>query len=185
MRENSTKPLTFYSNLTMKKEDIKGATPLGLTDGMVVVEAAELRKTGLGSGTKFHAGDIIVFPSMEDLQVYSTTFTDKGGNQRKYELVKVGFNDRVKVIPVASFRRDKNGVDDFADEYSRMSPLCRDLQVANDDYERISILAGHTVRVESLFPGRNYKFGDGRLPYNKDDTTTFSTSSWPVFVLVD
>jgi hypothetical protein len=171
----------------MKKEDIKSAQPLGLAEGMVIVEAAKLRKTGLGSGIKFHVGDKITVPDMEDLQVYSTTFTARDGKEREYELIKVGFNDRVKLIPVASFRRDKNGVDEVADEYSRKSALCRDLQMANDDYERISILAGHTVIVKEVFgTGRNYKYVNGeRVPYNKDDTSTFTTAAWPVFEMVD
>lgn len=168
----------------MKKEDIKSAQPLGLTEGMVLCDTARLRKTGLGSGIKFHVGDVITFPDLADLQIYSTTFTSRDGKEREYELVKVAFNDRVKLIPVASFRRDKNGIDTYADEYSRRSDLCRDLQMANDDYERISILAGHTIRVKEVFDARNYKYENGqRVPYNKDDVHTFTTSSWPVFIM--
>lgn len=168
----------------MKKSDIKGTAPLGLVEGMVECDLQKLRKTGLGTGLKFHIGDVILFPDLEELQIYSTSFTTRSGEQRDYELVKVAFNGRVRLIPVASFRRDKNGVDEIADEYSRKSDLCRDLQMANDDYERICILAGKTVTVREVFPGRNYKYGDdGRIPYNKDDTSTFTTSSWPVFVL--
>ena len=167
----------------MKKSEIKGTQPLGLVEGMVQCDLAKLRKTGTGNGLKFHIGDVIEFPDLEDIQIYSTSFTAKDGQQRDYELIKVAFNGRVRLIPVASFRRDRNGVDDVADAYSRESELCRDLQMANDDYERISILAGKTVMVKHVFSGRNYKYdGGNRVPYNKDDTSTFTTSAWPVFI---
>ena len=171
----------------MKKEDIKSAKPLGLTEGMVVCEVAKLRKTGTGVGIKFHVGDKIQFPPIEDLEVYSTSFTGRDGKEREYELVKVAFNEKVRLIPVASFRRDRNGVDEVADEYSRQSELCRDLQMANDDFERISMLAGHTVIVKNIFgTGRNYKYVEGtRVPYNKDDVNTFTTAAWPIFEFVD
>lgn len=167
----------------MKKSDIKGTTPLGLVEGMVECDIQKLRKTGLGTGLKFHVGDVIEFPDLEDIQIYSTTFLTKDKEERTYELIKVAFNGRVRLIPVASFRRDKNGVDEIADEYSRKSDLCRDLQMANDDFERISVLAGKTISVREVFPGRNYKYDGGRIPYNKDDVNTFTTSSWPVFVI--
>lgn len=167
----------------MKKSDIKGTTPLGLVEGMVQCDIAKLRKTGTGNGLKFHIGDVIEFPDLEDIQIYSTSFTTKSGDERTYELVKVAFNGRVRLIPVASFRRDRNGIDEIADKYSRESDLCRDLQMANDDYERISVLAGRKIYVKDVFPGRNYKYDGGtRMPYNKDDTNTFTTSSWPVFL---
>lgn len=169
----------------MKKSEIKGIAPLGLVDGMVKCDLAKLRKTGTGNGLKFHVGDIILFPDLEELEIYSTSFTGKDGNDHEYELIKVAFNNRVKLIPIASFRRDRNGIDEIADEYSRKSDLCRDLQMANDDYERISILAGKTVIVKEVFPGRNYKYDGGRVPYNKDDVNTFTTSTWPVFVIQD
>ena len=168
----------------MKSSEIKGQTPIGLVEGMVVCELAKLRKTGVGSGVKFHVGDVIEIPVMEDIQIYSTTFTSKkDGVEREYELIKVAFNDRVKLNPVASFRRDKNGVEEIADEYSRKSNICRELQMANDDYERVAILSGKTIEVVDIFPGRNYKFNDGRVPYNKDDVDSYTTSSWPVFEL--
>ena len=170
----------------MKSSEIKGQTPLGLVEGMVVCDLAKLRKTGVGSGVKFHIGDIIEIPVLEDIQVYTTSFTSKKDKvEREYELIKVAFNGRVKLIPVASFRRDKNGVDEVADEYSQRSEICRELQMANDDYERIALLAGKTIKVTDVFPGRNYKFGDdGRIPYNKDNVDSYSTSSWPVFIVL-
>lgn len=168
----------------MKSSEIKAQQPLGLVEGMVVCDLAKLRKTGVGSGVKFHVGDVIEIPVMEDIQIYSTRFTSKkDGIEREYELIKVGFNGRVKLIPVASFRRDKNGVDEVADEYSRRSDICRELQMANDDYERVAILAGKTIKVVDVFPGRNYKFDEGRVPYNKDNVDSYTTSSWPVFEL--
>lgn len=170
----------------MKKEDIKSAKPLGLTEGMTKCDAAKLRKTGTGAGIKFHKEDLIEFPDFDDLEIYTTSFTSKDGQQHDYELIKVAFNGRVRLIPVASFRRDKNGVDEVADEYSRESDLVRDLQMANDDYERISILAGHKVRVKNIFEnGRIYKYDNGRVPYNKNDNTTFETRAWPIFVFAD
>ena len=169
----------------MKSSDIKGQTPIGMVEGMVQCDIAKLRKTGVGSGIKFHIGDVIDIPDLQDIQIYTTTFTSKKDNkEREYELIKVGFNGKVKLIPVASFRRDKNGVDDVADEYSRQSDVCRELQMANDDYERVAILAGKSVKVTNVFPGRNYKFDEnGRIPYNKDNVDSYSTSSWPIFVL--
>lgn len=170
----------------MKKEDIVSAKPLGFTEGMVKCDAAKLRKTGTGSGIKFHQNDEIEFPDFDQLEIYTTSFTSKDGQQHDYELIKVAFNNRVRLIPVASFRRDKNGVDEVCDEYSRESDLVRDLQVANDDYERISILAGHKIRVKGLFDkGRIYKYDNGRIPYNKNDNTTFETKVWPIFVFAD
>lgn len=171
----------------MKKEDIVSARPLGLTEGMVKCDAAKLRTTGQTAGIKFHKDDKIVFPDFDQLEFYTTTFTTKDGVQHDYELVKVAFNDRVRLIAVACFRRDKNGVDEICDEYSRESNLVRDLQVSNDDYERISILAGHTVVVKRLFEkGRIYKYeGGARIPYNKDDNSTFETRVWPVFDFED
>lgn len=168
----------------MKKSDIKGTAPLGFVEGMVECDLTKLRKTGLGTGLKFHIGDTIEFPDIEDIQIYSTSFKSKDGEEREYELIKVCFNGRVRLIPVASFRRDKNGIDEIADEYSRKSELCRDLQMSNDDYERICILSGKTIRVQEVFPGRNYKYDNGRVAYNKDDTSTFTTSSWPVFIII-
>ena len=169
----------------MKKEDIVSAKPLGLSEGMTRCDASKLRKTGTGGGIKFHEGDVIDFPNFEQLEIYTTSFTSKSGEQHDYELIKVSFNDRVRLIPVASYRRDKNGVEEVADEYSRESDLVRDLQLC---YERISILAGRSVKVKKLFDkGRTYKYDDSRqrIPYNKDDTSTFETKAWPIFVFVD
>lgn len=167
----------------MKKSDIKGTAPLGLVDGMTECPIEKLRKTGLGNGLKFHVGDVIEFPDLEDIQIYTTSFKTKDNVEREYELIKVGFCGRVRLIPVASFRRDRDGVEEVADEYSRKSQLCRDLQMSNDDFERISILAGKTVIVKEIFPGRNHQYADGsRVPYNKDDIKTFTSRSWPVFV---
>lgn len=166
----------------MKKSDIKGATPYGLTDGMEVCPIEKLRKTGLGNGLKFHVGDTIEFPDLDDIQIYTTSFVTKSKEEREYELVKVCFCGRVRLIPIASFRRDRDGIEEVADEYSRKTSLCRDLQMANDDYERISILAGKTIVVRENFPGRNHQYADGaRVAYNKDDINTFITRNWPVF----
>lgn len=167
----------------MKSSEIKAQQPIGMTEGMVLCDIAKLRTTGLGSGIKFHIGDVITIPELQDIQVYSRSFTSKRDNKvYDYEVIKVAFNDRVRTISVASFRRDKNGVDEIADEYSRKSAICRELQMANDDYERVATLAGKTVKVVDVFPGRNYKFdSNGRVPYNKDNVDSYTTSSWPVF----
>lgn len=171
----------------MKKEDIKGMTPLGLVEGMrLLTDLAKLRKTGTGGALKFHIGDTITIPDMDQIQVYTTSFTTPDGKEREYEVVKVGFNDRVKLIPIGSFRRDRNGIDEIADAYTRKSALCRDLNLAVDDFERLSIIAGHTIVVKDIFDGRSYKYANNsRVPYNKDDINTFTTGAWPVFEFVD
>lgn len=170
----------------MKKEDVKNAKAFGMTAGMVKVDIARLHQTGTGTGIRFRIGDVIEFPDQEDLEIYSTTFTSKDNKEHEYELIKVAFNNRVRLIPVASFRRDRNGVDSSIEEYGKKSDLCRDLQIAIDDYERISILAGKTIKVVEMFSGRNRRFDNGKVvDYNADDVKTFNTASWPVFELVD
>lgn len=179
-------PLTLYSTPIMKKEDIKATKPFGLTEGMVPVDKARLRQTGNGGGIRFHVGDIIDFPPFEDLEIYTTSFKDKDGKEHEYELVKVGFNNKVKLIPVASFRRDKNGVDASAEKYSAQTELSRDLQMCTDDYARMTILCGHTVKVKDMFNGREFRYENGsRVDYNDGDVKTFKTRQWPVFEMVD
>lgn len=170
----------------MKKEEIKATRPFGLTDGMVPVDSARLRQTGTGGGIRFRMGDIVQFPDFQDLEIYSTTFKGRDGKEHEYELVKVAFNNKVRLIPVASFRRDKNGVDASAQEYSSKSDICRDLQMCNDDFERMTLLCGHTIKVKDIFTGRNYKYEDNkRIDYNADDVKTFTTAAWPIFEIVD
>ena len=170
----------------MKKEQIVATKPIGLTEGMVQVDSSRLRQTGTGSGIRFHLGDLIQFPDFKDLELYANTFKGKDGKEHEYELVKVGFNNKVRLIPVASFRRDRNGVDASAQDYSSKSELCRDLQMCNDDFERFTILAGHTIRVKEIYTGRNYRYVDNaRVDYNADDVKTFTTSAWPIFEFMD
>ena len=170
----------------MKKEDIKNGKAIGMTEGMVKVDIARLHQTGTGAGIRFRIGDVIQFLDLEDVDIFSTTFKSKDGKEHEYELIKVAFNNRVRLIPVASFRRDRNGVDSSAEEYGKKNDLCRDLQIANDDYERISILAGKTIKVKEIYTGRNYRYDDGkRIDYNADDVKTFNTAAWPVFEIID
>lgn len=170
----------------MKKEDIKATKPMGLTEGMTLVDVNRLRQTGNGGGIRFRLGDVIQFPDFKDLELYATTFKGKDGKEHEYELVKVAFNNKVRLIPVASFRRDRNGVDASAQEYAAKSDLCRDLQICNDDFERFTILCGHTIKVKDVYTGRNYRYEDNaRVDYNANDVKTFNTAVWPVFEFID
>lgn len=173
----------------MKKSAIKSQEAVNMKAGMVSISVDALRNTGRAfGGVKFRIGDEIVFPDWDDIDVFEDSFTSKDGKTRTFPVVKVAMNNIVRVVPVGSFRRETSGIDEYQERYYGMNPFLRSLEAAADDFDRIRMFAGHTVKVRELFEGRCIAFDKDtkdRIPYNKDDVKTFTTARWPVFEIVD
>ena len=171
----------------MKKNTIKSQEAINMKANLVTVNLDTLRNTGRAfGGIRFRIGDIIVFPDWEEVEMFQDSFTGRDKQEHTFPVVKVGFNDKVRLVPVASFRRETQGVDEYIEKYTAINPFLRAINMAADDYERIRLFAGHTVKVKDLFDARNVAFVDGnRVAYNKDDVKTFTTSRWPVFEIID
>lgn len=172
----------------MKKTDIKAKEAINKKANMVDLTKDALRNTGRAfGGIRFRIGDKVVFPDWEDLEVYEDSFVGRDKQEHKFPVVKVAFNDIVRVIPVASFRRETQGVDEYIEKYTNLNPFLRTINMTADDFERMQAFAGKVIIVKDLFDGRNVAFDDERrrIPYNKDDVKTFTTSRWPVFEVVE
>lgn len=167
----------------MKFDYIFNQEAINMTQNMVLVDMNRLHETGINNAIQFMTGDVLEIPDTEHIQIYHTSFINKKKEEMEYDVIKVGFNGKVRVIPVASFRRDRNGIDEFRDTYATKSAICRDLRLANDDYARITAIAGKKLKVREMFDAREKRFGedDRIIPYNKDDIKTFNTKRWPIF----
>ena len=171
----------------MKKSTIKSQEAINMKANLVTISLDALRNTGrIFGGIRFRIGDIITFPDWEDLEMFQDSFIGRDKQEHTFPVVKVGFNENVRMIPIASFRRETQGIDEYIEKYTQLNPFLRAINLAADDFERMKLFAGHTVRVINLFDARNVAFVDGnRVPYNKDDVKTFTTSRWPVFDIID
>lgn len=171
----------------MKKSTIKSQEAINMKANLVTVSLDVLRNTGRAfGGIRFRIGDIITFPDWDDVEMFQDSFVGKDKQEHTFPVIKVGFNESVRVIPVASFRRETQGIDEYIEKYTQLNTFLRDINLATDDFERMKLFAGHTIKVAELFEARNVAFIDGaRVPYNKDDVKTFTTSRWPVFVPID
>ena len=172
----------------MKKTEIKAQEAINMKANMVNLTLDALRNTGRAfGGIRFRIGDRIVFPDWNDIQVYEDSFVGRDKQEHKFPVVKVLFNDNVRVIPVASFRRETQGIDEYIEKYTSINPFLRTISMTADDFERIQAFAGKAIIVKDLFDGRNVAFDSERrrIPYNKDDVKTFTTSRWPVFEILE
>lgn len=171
----------------MKKSTIKSQEAINMKANLATVSLDVLRNTGRAfGGIRFRIGDTITFPDWEELEMFQDSFVGRDKQEHTFPVIKVGFNDSVRVIPVASFRRETQGIDDYIEKYTAINGFLRSINMATDDYERMHLFAGHTVKVSDLFEARNVAFADGnRIPYNKDDVKTFTTSRWPVFEVIE
>lgn len=150
------------------------------TTTMTPVSIESLRVTGTShSGFKFVPDDIIEIP--EELEVFSDHFK-LGEEDVVYYLVKMAVNGQTFMVSVATFRKDRIGVDDFVEKYHLESPISRILASMSNDEERMRFLAGKKLRVRGSMQAREYKFVDRqRVSYNADDPSTYQTRFWPIF----
>ena len=162
----------------MKKGDIKAIKAVNAAAGMKKVDVSELHNTGRMIGFKFYTNDIIVIPDMDDLEVVKDSFKNAAGNIVEYPLIKIAINDVVKYIPASAFRRDSQGLDEYKEQYRKISPICQKMSTGTEDFERVSILVGKTWKVKNLFPAKSRKFG---VAYNPEDPKTYVDDSWPIF----
>lgn len=172
----------------MKKTDIKAQEAVNMKANMTSLTLDSLRNTGRAfGGVRFRIGDKIVFPDWNDLEIFQDMFVGRDKEEHTFPVVKVSFNDSIRVIPVASFRRETQGIDEFIEKYTSLNPFLRSISMASDDFDRIKAFAGKVIIVKDLFDGRNVAFDSERrrIPYNKDDVKTFTTSRWPVFEVLE
>lgn len=165
----------------MKKTAIKDLTPVNMKEGTKYVSIDELHNSGQTVGFKYTVGDVIVIPDLNDIQVAPATFKNKKGDDVTYFRIKVGLNDVCKLFSVAAFRMNRDGVTEYDTDYCSKCEIARTLRSAGDDFERVTLLAGKTLKVKELFPGRSKKFG---IAYDPNDRTTFTVQDWPIFEVI-
>lgn len=165
----------------MKKSDIKDLKPINMSEGIKYVSIEKLHESGKTVGFKFTEGDEVIIPDMDEIQIAPDSFKNKAGEVVTYLKIKVGLNDICKLIPVAAFRQNKDAVEQFDADYCSQCEIARLLRTATDDFERMQILAGKTLKVVNLFHGRNKKYG---IAYDPEDRTSYSVLDWPIFKVV-
>lgn len=170
----------------MKKEDIKGAVAINHKAGSTTLTKEQLRNTGRAfGGVRFWIGDVLIFPDWDDIETYQNSFVGRDDKEHFFPVVKIGVNTVVREVPIGSFRRHQAGIDEYVEEYAKISDLHRNIVGAQDDFELLQVLAGKTLKVSKLFDARQVAFADGhKIPYNKDDVKTFTTQRWPVFEIL-
>lgn len=166
----------------MKKGDIKNAAAINSKKGMEFVSIDRLHETGKSVGFKWSIGDTVTIPDFDDIQIAPDSFVNKANETIEFMKIKVLLNTNVLMIPVAAFRKNANGADELDEEYCSKCTLARSLRSAGDDFDRIVMIAGKTLKVVALYPGRNKKF---QQAYCKDDPSTYTTSMWPIFEIIE
>lgn len=166
----------------MKKSNIKNTAAINSKKGMEFVSIDKLHETGKSVGFRWSTGDTVTIPDFEDIQVSPDSFVNKKNETIEFMRVKVSLNNIVLMIPVAAFRKNANGADELDEDYCSKCTIARNLRSAGDDFDRIVMVAGKTLKVVALYPGRNKKF---QTAYCKDDPSTYTTSMWPIFEVID
>lgn len=161
-------------------KNLKGLKAVNATATMTPVSIESLRETGVSNNAfRFVPSDVIEIP--EELEVYSERFKI-GDDELTYYVVKMTVNDEPFMVSVATFRKDRVGVENYVEEYHQKSPISRMLASLANDEERMRYLCGRKLRVLGSFPAREYRFeAHTRVTYNADDPTTYKTRFWPIF----
>ena len=154
---------------------------INATATMTPVTLETLREKGQSNnGFRFVTGDNISIP--EELEVYAESFKLANGEPLIYYVVKMEVNGSPFMVSVASFRKDRAGIEDYVEEYHKKSPISRILAGMANDEERMKHLAGKNLKVTGLMQAREYQFEDGaRVTYSAEDPKTYKTRFWPIF----
>lgn len=161
-------------------KNLKDIQAINASATMTQVSLEELRDKGqTNSGFRFVTGDVIEIP--EEIEVYADHFTI-GTENLVYYLIKMNVNKETYMVSVASFRKDRTGIEDSVEAYHAKSMIARRLAGMANDEERVRFLAGKVLKVKELMEAREYRFDGGqRVAYNANDPTTYRTRFWPVF----
>ena len=155
------------------------------TDAWKPATLEDLRGSGVGiANFSFIKGDRLSVP--ENLEVSEVRFKPKGrDDEMSYYLLKVQVTGTVRGVSLASFRKDRYGIEAFVREYHNKCKVARDLAACANDEERALYLAGHDFIISDVFQGRSYRFLDGIRSYDPNDTNTYKEGDWPIFDMVE
>ena len=160
---------------------LKDVKAINASSTMTPVSLDVLREKGQSNnGFRFATGDQVAIP--EDLEIFAESFRTQSGENMFYYLVKADVNGQPFMVSVASFRRDRTGIEDFVEQYHKQSPVARILSGLANDEERMRYLAGKNLKVTGLMQAREYQFDNGnRIAYSSEDPKTYRTRFWPIF----
>ena len=180
IEQETTKPLR---TINIMKEVITDKKMINQSTTMKASTMEELAKSGVTiGGFKFVAGDRVGIP--DQIEIFSEGFKSRDDKKITYYLIKCKFNNDVRGIPTAAFRKDRVGIEELVTEYHTLCPIARTLAGFANDAERVMWLTGKVLKVKDIFKGRSYQFDPAtqkKISYDSSKPETYVSQGWPIF----